>query len=246
MVGFFEIEDEYSYTDDDGLDIIIVEDDPYYFLQFPSSSLTGESNYEIVPNDSFIASLSPSFLRYDHQGRVIRLESFSKTIAPGLRLGYFVANPIFTERLLRASEVETQDPSGLSQAVVLSMLHNWGQDGFVRWMQSIRIQYQQRRDWMVAAFARQFGLVPAEESADFPGAQGVVAVLESRDESEKAVPVFSFVPPTSGMFIWAKFNLASNPGFKKLQKQGNALDPEQTFAKQMWHEFTENSVSSRL
>lgn len=226
-------------------DIIIVEDDPYFFLQFPSSKLDGESNNEVVPNDAFVESLSPSFLRYDYQGRVIRLESFSKTLAPGLRLGYFVANPVFTERLLRASEVETQDPSGLSQAFVLGLLQSWGQDGYIRWLQSIRIQYQQRRDWMVAAFAKEFKLLPAGECADLPGAQGVVAVLKSGDETKKAVPVFSFVPPTGGMFIWAKLYLSSNPSFKKLLKQGNALDPEQTFANQLWQELIGELVSSR-
>lgn len=231
-------------ADGDCSDIIIVEDDPYFFLQFPPASLSGESSYETVPNDAFVASLSPSFLRFDHQGRVIRLESFSKTIAPGLRLGYFVANPTFTERLLRASEVETQDPSGLSQAFVLGLLRSWGRDGFVQWLQDIRVQYQQRRDWMIGAFAKQFDLVPAGARADLPGAQGVVAVLGRQGSSGTAVPVFSFVPPTSGMFVWAKFYLASNPRFQKLQTQGNALDPEQTFADQLWHEFTEDLVGS--
>lgn len=220
-----------------------MEDDPYFFLQFPSFNTSGESKYDLVPNDAFLNSLSPSFLRYDHQGRVIRLESFSKTLAPGLRLGYFIANSMFTERLLRASEVETQDPSGLSQAFVLSLLQSWGQDGFVRWMQNIRLQYQERRDWMVAAFARHFEIVPAEECANLPGAQGFVGMLKTKDEAKKRVPVLSFVPPTGGMFIWTKFYLASNPGFKKLLKQGNSLDPEQTLANQLWQDLTNELVS---
>lgn len=217
-----------------------MEDDPYFFLQFPGPDPTGEVKYEVIPNEEFIQSLSPSFLRYDYQGRVIRLESFSKTLAPGLRLGYFITNPLFTERLLRASEVETQDPSGLSQALVFALLQSWTQDGFVRWMQHIRIQYQQRRDWMVAAFRDHFDLVPADQLPELQ-AQGVVAVMEARDKSRK-VPVFNFVPPTSGMFIWAKFYLASNPAFNRLRTQGNALDPEQKFAQQLWEQFAEELV----
>lgn len=62
------------------VDIIIVEDDPYYFLQ----------QGEYVPKDArvdaheehdaekFIASLAPSFVKFDYQGRVIRLDTFSK------------------------------------------------------------------------------------------------------------------------------------------------------------------------
>lgn len=61
-------------------DIIIVEDDPYYFLQLPAykppseSSRSDKSSLEKMD----ISSLEPSFLRYDEDGRVIRLESFSK------------------------------------------------------------------------------------------------------------------------------------------------------------------------
>ena len=95
-------------------DIIVVEDDPYYFLQFPDFEIgktftpTGQNSLS-----DFINTLVPSFLKYDYQGRVIRLDTWSKTLAPGNRLGYFVANPLFTERLLRATEVENTSPSRL-------------------------------------------------------------------------------------------------------------------------------------
>lgn len=224
-----------------------MEDDPYFFMQFPPPSTSGESTQEILPEETFLDSLSPSFLRYDYQGRVIRLESFAKTLAPGLRLGYFVANPIFTERLLRATEVDTQDPSGLSQAFVLSLLDSWGLEGFIRWLQIIRAEYQARRDWMVAAFAHEFELVPVAELGEDcakalpPGQQGVVALLKSPTGS---VPVFSFVPPTAGMFFWAKFYLSSNPKFRDLLQKGNSLDPEQTFANQLWQQFSDELVSA--
>lgn len=221
-----------------------MEDDPYFFLQFPPPSPSGVSTPEVVANDVFLDSLSPSFLRYDYQGRVIRLESFAKTLAPGIRLGYFIANPIFSERILRALEVDIQDPSGLAQGFVLSLLQSWGHDGFVRWMQHIRSTYQMRRDWMVAGFAKQFELVPAETcSSLLPGEQGLVALLKSADESKAPVPVFSFVPPTAGMFVWAKFHLNSNPHFRKILTQGNSLDPEQTLANQLWREFSDDLVS---
>lgn len=224
-------------------DIIIVEDDPYFFLQFPPPSPSGVSTPEVVANEVFLDSLSPSFLRYDYQGRVIRLESFAKTLAPGIRLGYFIANPIFSERILRALEVDIQDPSGLAQGFVLSLLQSWGHDGFIRWMQHIRSTYQMRRDWMVAGFSKHFELVPAETCSTLPGEQGLVALMKSADESKAPVPVFSFVPPTAGMFVWAKFYLASNPKFKKIQSQGNSLDPEQTFGNQLWREFSDDLVS---
>lgn len=53
--------------------------------------------------------------RVDTQGRVIRLDTFSKTIAPGVRLGWFTCNPMFAERLERQGEVSTQAPCGVGQ-----------------------------------------------------------------------------------------------------------------------------------
>lgn len=111
-------------------DIIIAEDDPYTFLQFPQYTL-GDKTVVIIPQsgEDFKKSLVPSFLNFDVQGRVIRLDTFSKTIGPGFRVGYFVANPLFTERLLRSTEVDSQAPSGWSQAILASLLTKWQNSG---------------------------------------------------------------------------------------------------------------------
>ena len=49
--------------------MIILEDDPYYFLSF------GEGNAQ-------------SYFSFDVEGRVVRFDSFSKILAGGIRLGY--------------------------------------------------------------------------------------------------------------------------------------------------------------
>jgi DNA-binding transcriptional MocR family regulator len=62
-------------------DIIIIEDSPYWNLQFSDASHNLPSK-----NDAkypFLAALEKSFLTIDKSGRVIRLDTFSKTIAPG-------------------------------------------------------------------------------------------------------------------------------------------------------------------
>lgn len=197
-------------------------------------------DHEILPSDKFVESLAPSLLRYDYQGRVIRLESFSKSLAPGLRLGYFVANPIFTERLLRATEVETQDPSGFSQALVLELLKAWGDDGYLAWQQRLRIEYQTRRDWMIDAFSSHFDLVPAEQVSGFTG-DGIVASLRHADGSG-STPIFNFVAPTGGMFIWTRFLLAQNPRFRQLKSDTSMTGPEEQFANELWSQLAENLV----
>lgn len=185
-------------------------------------------------------SLAPSLLQFDYQGRVIRLESFSKTIAPGLRLGYFVANPVFSERLLRATEVETQDPSGISQSLVLSLLQSWTDDGYITWLQRLRIEYHIRRDWLIDAFAKHFTLTPAEKVIGLKG-DGLVASLKHQDGSG-STPIFNFVPPTGGMFIWTKFHLSQNPRYKEIESDKSVTDPGQKFADELWTQFAEALV----
>lgn len=224
------------------LDVIIVEDDPYFFLQYPDMDIeTAAPKYEKLSNDEFLSSLVPSFLRFDYQGRVIRLESFSKTLAPGLRLGYFVANPLFTERLLRATEVETQDPSGISQALVLSLLTSWTTSGYITWLQNLRLEYQKRRDWMLAAIRKNFSLVPA---SDFPElhAEGLVAAIDEDGGSSQGIPIFSFIPPTGGMFIWTKFYFGQNSAYLAIKDGQKESDHEQAFANRLWAELAEERV----
>lgn len=95
-------------------DIIIIEDDPYWYLQFPSAvQQEAQSRSRAVPQVEnsykptkssgyeFLDSLAPSYLNFDTEGRVIRLDTFSKTVAPGCRLGWITAQPAFIERLER-------------------------------------------------------------------------------------------------------------------------------------------------
>uniref|UniRef100_D8Q4E7 Aminotransferase class I/classII large domain-containing protein n=1 Tax=Schizophyllum commune (strain H4-8 / FGSC 9210) TaxID=578458 RepID=D8Q4E7_SCHCM len=141
-------------------DIIIVEDDPYYFLQLPQYQPGGDRALPLEgpTPDAFLAGLVPTFLHFDREGRVIRLETVSKTLAPGFRLGFIISNPFFHERLGRATEVLTQTASGWSQAVFCELVHTWGQDGYVRWLAGISETYTVRRNWMRTQ--RLFRFVP--------------------------------------------------------------------------------------
>lgn len=176
----------------------------------------------------------------DTQGRVIRLDSFSKTLFPGLRLGYFVANPVFTERLLRATEVETQDPAGLSQAFALGLLQEWGIDGYLTWLQNLQFQYRTRRDWLLDAFDAHFDLLPAEKSP-MPEAQGLVVCVKS-SHGDKIKPVFSFVDPGAGMFVWCKFYFEGVHRFMEIEGAGKSNDPEQDFANELWQAWATELV----
>lgn len=225
-------------------DVIICEDDPYYFLQFPDSQAT--HNNEVAPPIAsaawisaqiYLQSLAPSFLKFDYQGRVIRLETFSKTLAPGNRVGFFIANPTFIERLLRATEVETQAPSGWATVILSNLLHKWGIDGYLQWLAQLRDQYHTRRDWMCSAIAASFELHAARQlSEQSPGADTITITHPNGAE------MFSFQPPRAGMFLWARLYFYNSPRFQRLQDAGESLDPEREFQDELWLALATNSV----
>ena len=135
-VHILSITREYALTH--GLiDVIIVEDDPYYFLQEGDYVPKVERSTAVVKHEQkkFLSSLVPSYLKFDYQGRVIRLDTFSKVshtqfhmfyvslsapqyVAPGSRLGYFTCSPLLAERLERQGETTTQAPCGFGQVSV--------------------------------------------------------------------------------------------------------------------------------
>ncbi|KAK3501600.1 pyridoxal phosphate-dependent transferase [Neurospora crassa] len=122
-------------------DVIIVEDEPYWYLQFPSATAAntakakasglkpsqpeqgGEISKRTVSTGyPFLDSLTPSYISIDVDGRVIRLDTFSKTIAPGCRLGWITAQPELIDRFNRIAETSTQQPSGFVQSLVAELV----------------------------------------------------------------------------------------------------------------------------
>ncbi|KAF7715387.1 Uncharacterized protein PECH_002812 [Penicillium ucsense] len=166
-------------------DIYIVEDEPYYFLQMQPYVGQGAAPPPPPANhDEFIKSLVPSFLSMDVDGRVCRLESFSKVIAPGSRVGWIVASEQMVERFVRTFEVSSQNPSGISQVVLYKLLdEHWGHTGYLDWLIHLRLEYTNRRD----------------------------ALLHS---CEKHLPteIAHWVAPAAGMFHWIEIDWKKHPG----------------------------------
>ncbi|XP_071452803.1 kynurenine/alpha-aminoadipate aminotransferase, mitochondrial-like [Hetaerina americana] len=109
--------------------LLILEDDPYYFLHFDDKE-------------------PQSFLSIDTEGRVIRFDSFSKVFSSGLRLGFITGpRPLMqvVEYHMQASVLHT---SSLSQVIALKLLDQLGWDGFIKYMENIREFYMKRRNFM--------------------------------------------------------------------------------------------------
>ncbi|EER29497.1 Aromatic/aminoadipate aminotransferase 1 [Coccidioides posadasii str. Silveira] len=165
-------------------DIIIVEDEPYYFLQMqPYKGANAPQDPPPANYNEFLKALIPSFLSMDVDGRVVRLESFSKVLSPGSRVGWLVASEQIVERFLRNAETCTQNPSGMSQIILFKLLDEaWGHEKYLQWLVHIRMAYTNRRNVMLEA-------------------------------CEKYLPtsVASWHPPAAGMFHWIKVDWKKHP-----------------------------------
>lgn len=82
--------------------------------------------------------------------RVVYLGSFSKSLAPGLRLGFLVATTPFAERLRQLKEITDINTAGLSQALLADLLHA---GLYRRHLVRVRREYRRRRDAMLEALS---------------------------------------------------------------------------------------------
>lgn len=174
-------------------DLIVIEDEPYFFLQMDpyNGGGSGEAPAALPPppksRDEFVASLIPSLLSMDVDGRVVRLDSFSKVLAPGSRCGWTVASAQICERLQRHGEVSTQHPAGFSQVILHRLLdEQWGHGGYLDWLAYLRGQYTRRRNVMVRAC-----------------------------EDHLPPSVASWTAPTAGMFHWIGLDITKHPDHRQ-------------------------------
>lgn len=142
-------------------------------------ALIVEDDYEFEM--SFIDPPSPALKSLDTEGRVIYVGSFSKSLFPGLRLGYLVgAAPFIREaRALRARVL--RHPPGLIQRTTAYFLSLGHYDAMIRRM---REAFRTRREAMDAAILRH-GLEIAGKGA-FGGSAFWMRAPEGTDTQDLA------------------------------------------------------------
>jgi 2-aminoadipate transaminase len=118
----------------------------------------------------------------------IYLGSFSKVLAPGLRMGFIVAPKAVYPKLLQAKQAADLHSPGFNQRLIFEVMQN----GFLdRHVPTIRSLYKAQRDAMLEALAKHF-----------PESQG--------PDSANADSTFTWNTPAGGMFLWARLPAGMN------------------------------------
>lgn len=125
-----------------------------------------ERDFVIVEDDyefeiSFLAPPSPALKSFDTTGRVLYIGSFSKSLFPGLRLGYLVAPAPFIRKARALRSLILRHPPGHLQRTAAYFLALGHYDAVLHRM---RTEYHARHIAMAEAFQRE-GLKIAGASA---------------------------------------------------------------------------------
>ena len=114
--------------------LLVVEDTPYRALRYAGAPL-------------------PTLKSLDTQGRVLHLGSFSKILAPGMRLGWAMASPEILEKLALLKLAADTQNSTLNMSATSDYLTRYDID--VHIARAIPV-YRHKRDLMLATMAKTF------------------------------------------------------------------------------------------
>jgi DNA-binding transcriptional MocR family regulator len=114
-------------------DFTLFEDDPYRSIRFEGESL-------------------PTLLSQDDAGKVVYASSFSKTVCPGIRVGYLVG-PQAVIKQVQATATNTYiSPNMVAQSIVNQFCRSGRIDASI---ETVRTALRARRDALVAALERE-------------------------------------------------------------------------------------------
>mmetsp|Transcript_33094 Transcript_33094/g.72079 ORF Transcript_33094/g.72079 Transcript_33094/m.72079 type:complete len:437 (+) Transcript_33094:41-1351(+) len=131
--------------------LTIIEDDSYFALNLASR----DPGAPLTPDCmSGTANFPSCLLSIDVDGRVVRLDSTSKMLAPGFRLGWVTAPKALLEKWALVAEVFTWSVSAFEQKALLNLLQDWGPEGLNLQLQRLQFTYARKRDFLVAACER--------------------------------------------------------------------------------------------
>ncbi len=114
-------------------DFVLFEDDPYIAIRFEGESL-------------------PTMLSQDDAGKVVYASSFSKTVCPGIRVGYLVGPQAVIKQVQTIATNTYISPNMVAQSIVNQFARSGRMDGAIA---TVKTALRERRDALVAALERE-------------------------------------------------------------------------------------------
>jgi DNA-binding transcriptional MocR family regulator len=114
-------------------DFTIFEDDPYVDIRFEGEGID-------------------SMFSQDDAGRVVYASSFSKTVCPGIRVGYLVGPQAIIKQIQTIATNTYISPNMVAQSIVYQFASTGGMDGAIA---TVKTALRARRDALVAALERE-------------------------------------------------------------------------------------------
>ncbi|MGC6485507.1 MAG: PLP-dependent aminotransferase family protein [Candidatus Puniceispirillales bacterium] len=193
-----------------------------------------EDDYEFEMN--FLEAPSPALKSLDESGHVIYVGSFSKSLFPGLRLGYLVASEELIEEARALRHLMLRHPPGQTQRTAAYFMALGHYDSQIK---RLRRHFNERRQLLKQALAEESLL--EETGSHFGGTSFWIrgpAWLDSRDLAQHAAAKGVLIEPGDTFFNapeppYNYFRLAYSsihqdniiPGFRTLIETVNSLTP---------------------
>ena len=148
-------------------DFLVFEDDPYVELRFEGATL-------------------PTMLSLDHTDHVVYASSFSKTVCPGIRVGYLVGPAELIAKIVRLATNTYISPNMVAQAIVNQFVRSGRIQGSI---ETVKAALQERAQRLADALRRELPdarFVPTEGGyfmwVDLPDDIDVDAVFTAAGE----------------------------------------------------------------
>ncbi|PWN37995.1 PLP-dependent transferase [Meira miltonrushii] len=162
--------------------ILLIEDDPYLMLAFKG---LGEDKPETRKRCRTYWSLENDDAKEYGTGWVVRVDSFSKVLSAGIRMGFMTGPPTIMHYIESETAVINLQASGVAQIITFKLLQFWGYEGFLRHADATAEFYRKRRD----NFEMKARKVLGEDSG----------------KGQKSVA--TWITPVAGMFLWLRLKL---------------------------------------
>ena len=114
-------------------DFTIFEDDPYVAIRFEGEPI-------------------PSMFSNDDAGRVVYASSFSKTVCPGIRVGYLVGPQAIIKQIQTIATNTYISPNMVAQSIVNQFARSGRMDGAI---DTVKTALKARRDAVITALERE-------------------------------------------------------------------------------------------